>query len=172
MSARNFLSSAFVVAALALHVNAQAPAPISADEDHTVTFELGWAGDWSHEEGFHPKGATFAFEITPIENWLELEFGVSAVRADGVTEVPVDVLFKKPWQFSPQFEFMIGVGPELIHATGPNPQTYWGVSSVLDFMFWPKKNIGWYLEPGYEVTFHDGSAHHGLAVAGGLLIGR
>jgi hypothetical protein len=152
---------------------AQSIAPDSPDdEDHAVVFELGWAADWSRDEGLHSKGATFAFEVTPIENWLELEFGVSAIRADSVTEVPVDVLFKKPWRLSRQFEFMIGVGPELIHATGPSPQTYWGLSSVLDFMFWPKRDVGWYLEPGYEVTFHGGTAHHGLAMAAGLIIGR
>jgi hypothetical protein len=55
---------------------------------------------------------------------------------------------------------------------GPDHNTFWGGSSVLDFMFWPKKNIGWYVEPGYELTFHDGTRHHGLAIAAGLLIGR
>ena len=148
---------------------------ISADppdkEDHTIVFEVGWAGDWSHEEGWRPRGATLAFEVTPIEHWLELEVGAAAMRADGATEIPIDVLFKKPWQFSRQFEFMAGIGPELIHETGPSPATYWGVSSVLDFMFWPGRNVGWYLEPGYEVTFHDGT-HHGFAMAAGLLIGR
>jgi hypothetical protein len=143
-----------------------------ADEDHSVVYEIGWAGDWSKSEGLHPGGATFAFEVTPIENRLELEFGITAVRADGATEMPLDVLFKKPWTFSPKFEFMVGVGPELIHTTGRDAGTFWGVSSVLDFMFWPKRNIGWYLEPGYEVTFRDGSRHHGLGIAAGLLIGR
>jgi hypothetical protein len=146
--------------------------PPPADEDHAVVFELGWSGDWSRDEGLQAKGGTFAFEVTPIEHWLELEFGVAAIRADGVTQVPIDVLFKKPWQFSPRFEFMVGVGPELVHATGLHPETYWGLSSVLDFMFWRSKNVGWYLEPGYEVTFHDGTAHHGLAMAAGLLVGR
>ena len=154
-------------------VFAQSILPIpAADDDHVVVFELGWSGDWSRDEGLHAKGATFAFEVTPIEHWLELEFGISAIRADRVTEIPIDVLFKKPWQFSPKFEFMIGVGPELIHAAGSAPQTYWGLSSVLDLMFWPTKNVGWYLEPGYEVTFHDRGAHRGLAMAAGLLIGR
>jgi hypothetical protein len=139
--------------------------------DHAIVFELGWAGDWSRAEGLH-NGGTFAFEVTPIEHWLELEFGFTAIRGDGSTEMPLDVLFKKPWQFSPQFEFMIGVGPELIHATGPDHATFWGVSSVLDFMFWPTRNVGWYLEPGYEVTFRDGTRHHGLGLAAGLLIGR
>jgi hypothetical protein len=143
-----------------------------ADADHAIVFELGWSGDWSHDEGFHPKGATLAFEVTPIEHWLELEFGVAALHADGLTEIPIDVLFKKPWQVSRQFEFMVGIGPELIHATGPNPETYGGLTSVLDFMFWPTKSVGWYLEPGYEVTFHDGTAHHGFAMAAGLIVGR
>jgi len=151
---------------------AQSLAAAPEDRDHAVVLELGWAGDWSREEGLHPKGVTFAFEVTPIEHWLELEFGVSILRADSVTEFPIDVLFKKPWQISPQFEFMIGLGPELVHVTGTTPQTYWGLSSVLDFMFWPRKNVGWYLEPGYEVTFHEGAAHHGLAMAAGILIGR
>jgi hypothetical protein len=115
----------------------------------------------------HPKGGTFAFEVTPIEHWLELERGVSAIRADGVTEVPMDVLFKKPWQFSRQVELMVGIGSELIHETGPHPQTFWGLSSVLDVTFWPRKNVDWYLEPGYEVTFRDGEHTQGWAWRGG-----
>jgi hypothetical protein len=91
-------------------VRGQSVAPVADHDDHRVVFELGWAGDWSHDKGWHPKGGTFAFEMTPIEHWLELEFGVSAIRADGVTEVPIDVLFKKPWQFSRQVEFMVGIG--------------------------------------------------------------
>jgi hypothetical protein len=86
--------------------------------------------------------------------------------------MPIGVLFKKPWRFSPRFEFMIGAGPELIHATGRERGTFWAISSVLDFMFWPRRNLGWYVEPGYEVAFRHGTKHHGLAIAAGLLIGR
>ena len=150
---------------------AQTPNVKPPDDDHAVVFELGAAGEWSRAEGFHP-GGTFAFEVTPIENWLELEIGVTANHTDSGTEIPVDVLFKKPWRFSPKFEFMVGLGPELIHATGPDHSTFWGISSVLDFMFWPRKNVGWYLEPGYELTFREGATRQGLAIAGGLLIGR
>jgi hypothetical protein len=164
---------ALILASSASAATAQVSSPAATVErDHTVVYEIGWEGDWSHDEGFRPKGGTFAFEITPIEHWLELEVGVSAIRGDGSTEIPADVLFKKPWTFSPQFEFMIGAGPELIHATGPDRGTFWGLSSVLDFMFWPKKNVGWYLEPGYEATFRDGVTHSGLGMAAGLIIGR
>jgi hypothetical protein len=67
---------------------------------------------------------------------------------------------------------MIGVGPELVHVTGPDHATFWGLSSVLDFMVWPRKNVGWYVEPGYEVTFRNGITHHSVGIAGGLLLGR
>jgi hypothetical protein len=143
-----------------------------ADDDHVIVYELGWAGEYSSAEGFHAKGATFAFEVTPVKDRLELECGVTAIRASGVTETSVDLLFKKPWSFSKQVEFMAGAGPEIIHATGPDAGTFWGLSAVGDFMFWPTKNVGWYLEPGYELDFRLGARRQGLAMAGGLIIGR
>jgi hypothetical protein len=139
--------------------------------DHALVLELGAAGDWSPSEGFRP-GGTFAFEVTPIEHWLELEVGFTAIRADQGTEMPIDVLFKKPWRFSPQFEFMVGIGPEFVLSSAPNGANFWGVSSVVDLMFWPRQNVGWYVEPGYEVTFRDGTTRHGFGISGGLLIGR
>jgi hypothetical protein len=150
----------------------KSPAKPVGDEDHALVLEIGAVVDWERTERALHSGGTFAFEITPIENKLELEIGISALPSDGSVEMPIDVLFKKPWRFSPQFEFMIGAGPEIVHAFGPDHGTFWGVEAVLDFMFWPRKNIGWYLEPGYEITFPGGTPHHGAGVSGGLLIGR
>jgi hypothetical protein len=150
----------------------RAPQPANAAEaDHAVVFELGAAGDWSRDGGVHP-GGTFAFEVTPIEHWLELEVGVTVIRSDGSTEVPVDVLFKKPWQLSRTVEFMAGAGPELVHAIGRNPGTFWGIEAVADLMVWPRRNIGWYVEPAYEMTIRDGARHHGVGLAAGVHIGR
>lgn len=153
--------------------SAQSTLPKPAeDEDHKIVYELGWAGEYSVAEGFHAKGATFAFEVTPVKDRLELEGGVTAIRAKGITETSVDLLFKKPWSLSRRVEFMAGVGPELIHATGAEAGTSWGVSAVADFMFWPRRNVGWYLEPGYEAVFRAGVTRQGFAIAAGLIIGR
>jgi hypothetical protein len=143
---------------------------VPSDVDHAIVFEAGAEADWSKADGFHP-GATFAFEVTPIEHWLELEFGVSAIPHPGGVEIPVDVLFKKPWRISRTVEFMVGVGPELIHSTADH-QTFWGLSAVGDLMVWPSRNVGWYLEPGIERTFERGAHETGLAMAAGLIIGR
>lgn len=167
----------FGTLAAGMPANASAQEAASAQEiasaqevDHSIIFEIGAAGDWSRSEGFHP-GGTVAFEVRPIERWLEVEVGFTAIRAEGSTEMPVDVLFKKPWPLGRTGEFMLGAGPEVVHATGPGGGTFWGIEGVVDLMFWPRRNVGWYVEPGYEVTFRNG-ARHGLAVAVGLLIGR
>jgi hypothetical protein len=139
--------------------------------DHAIVFELGAAGDWSRSEPLRP-GGTFAVEVTPIENWLELETGVTVIRADHSTETSIDLLFKKPWRVSRTFEFMAGAGPEIVHATGTGGATFGGLSAVADFMIWPRTNVGWYVEPGYELTFRNGGRHHGLGIAAGVLIGR
>jgi hypothetical protein len=165
---------ALAVAGSTATVLAQRRTPEGTDAveaERAIVFELGAAGDWSRAEGFHP-GGTFAFEITPIEHWLELEVGVTALWSDGSTEMPVDVLVKKPWQLSRNVEFMVGVGPELVFATGSNAATFWGIEAVADLMVWPRRNVGWYIEPGYETTMRDGVRRHGLGIAVGLLLGR
>ena len=139
--------------------------------DHAIVFEVGAAGEWSRSEPFHP-GGTFAVEVTPIERWLELETGVTVIHAGHSTETSIDVLFKKPWRVSRTFEFMAGAGPEIVHATGTSRATFGGVEAVVDFMIWPRANVGWYVEPGYELTFRDGGRRHGLGIAVGFLFGK
>ena len=50
-------------------------------------------------------------EVTPIENHLELEAGVTALFKRHA-EWSVDLLFKKPWTLSKKAEFMVGIGPD------------------------------------------------------------
>ena len=173
-SAARIALVAIALGSVANSVEAQDRTPVPPDvveADHAVVLEFGGAGDWSRAEGFHP-GGTCAVEFTPVEHRLELETGVTAIRSPGSTEWSADLLFKKPWQFSRTVEFMAGVGPELVHATGVSADTFWGVEAVADLMIWPRKNVGWYLEPGYEMTMRDGVRHHGLEMAGGVILGR
>src|ERR1700722_1114351 len=51
-------------------------------------------------------GPSVAVEVTPIKNWLELEFGTTALFRRHSTEWGTDLLFKKPWNLSPKVEFM------------------------------------------------------------------
>jgi hypothetical protein len=141
------------------------------DEDHSLTLEIGSAAGWDLNGSSSQFGGTLAVEVTPIEHWLELESGITALHASDHTEVGIDFLFKKPYRLSRTAEFMIGAGPELVRKFGDKVQgTSFDVEAVLDFMFWPSNNVGWYLEPSY--SFVPGkSEEQSLGATAGLLIG-
>lgn len=144
----------------------------AVEKEPAAIVELGGATDWSITEGGSSFGPTVAVEVTPIENWLELEAGVTPLFTHRSTEWSIDLLFKKPWTLSKKVEFMAGIGPEWVHATkyGVTANSISG-EAVLDFMFWPsaKRRFGWYLEPGYEYNFGRGH-EQSLGISGGLLI--
>lgn len=141
-------------------------------KEPAATVEIGGAGSWGLKDGTSSFGPNIAVEVTPIENWLELEAGVTSLFGAHSTEWDTDLLFKKPWTLSGKAEFMVGAGPEWIHTRESGIRTNSvGGEAALDFMFWPstKHRFGWYLEPAYEYNFgrgHDKS----FGISGGLLI--
>jgi len=74
---------------------------VSKDRDPAAILEFGAATSWNVTGGAATFAPTFAVETTPIENWLELEAGVSPFYTRNSTEWDTDLLFKKPWTISP-----------------------------------------------------------------------
>ena len=144
----------------------------SAGQEPAAVLELGAAPGWNLKDGSWSLGPTVAVEVTPIENWLELEAGVTAAFGHHSTEWDTDLLFKKPWTLSEKVEFMFGIGPEWIRTrqSGVTSNSLGG-EAVLDFMFWPsaKHKFGWYLEPGFDYSFGPGH-ERSIGISGGLLI--
>jgi hypothetical protein len=85
------------------------------DRDNIAIVELGASTSWNLRGGEATSAPNLAAEVTPIENWLELEAGVSPFYTRRSTEWDTDLLFKKPWTLSRKAEFMLGVGPEWVH---------------------------------------------------------
>jgi hypothetical protein len=144
----------------------------SSDDEPAAVVELGGASSWNLNDGGWSSGPDIAVEVTPIENWLELEAGTTPLFTRHSTEWDTDLLFKKPWTLSEKVEFMFGVGPEWIHARAYGMTTNSpGGEAVLDFMFWPsaKHRFGWYLEPGFDYSFGRGH-ERSVGISGGLLI--
>jgi len=145
----------------------------SAEKEPVAIVEFGGAGSWNIKDGGGSFGPTVAVEFTPIEKWLEIEAGVTPLFARHSTEWSTDPLFKKPWTASKKAEFMMGVGPEWVHARNKGVTTNSvSVEVAPDFMFWPsgKHRFGWYLEPAYEYNFGRGH-EQSLGISVGLLIG-
>ena len=165
-------SCAQLVALLLLSCTSTFAQSVDKEPKEIAVVEIGGAAERSITEGNSSFGPTVAVEVTPIENWLELEAGITPLFRRHSTEWTTDLLFKKPWTLSPKIEFMLGVGPEWVYANGYGKKTNSvGVEVAPDFMFWPSKKhrFGWYLEPSYDYKF--GPSHeHSLSVSGGLLI--
>jgi len=144
----------------------------SAENEPKAILELGGAGGWNVRNGESSFGPSVAMEVTPIENRLEIEAGVTALFRRHATEWDTDVLFKKPWTLSRKAEFMAGVGPEWVHTNSHSVKTdSVAGEAVLDFMFWPsaKHKFGWYVEPSYDYSFARGH-EQSAGITGGLLI--
>jgi hypothetical protein len=149
------------------------PQATEEDKDPIAILELGAASSWNFSGGATTFAPNLAAEVTPIENWLELEAGVSPFYTHNAAEWDTDLLFKKPWTLSKKAEFMFGVGPEWVHLR-QNGKVSNSVSAEAagDFMFWPtgRHRFGWYLEPAYDYSFAGGH-QQSIGMSAGLLIG-
>src|SRR5579863_8537687 len=67
------------------------------DPEPAAIVEIGGTPGWSITGGGFSFSPTVAAEITPIENWLELEMGVTPIFSRHATEWDTDLLFKKPY---------------------------------------------------------------------------
>jgi hypothetical protein len=148
------------------------PQEASEDKDPAAILEIGAATSWNVTGGAATFAPNFAVETTPIENWLELEAGVSPFYTRNSTEWDTDLLFKKPWTISRKAEFMLGVGPQWVHLRQNGKITNSVAGEVAaDFMFWPasKHRFGWFLEPAYDYSFARGH-QQSIGMSWGLLI--
>ena len=144
--------------------------PEERGPEHSFVLEIGAAGEWPLNNERPNFGGTIAGEVEPIENWLELELGFTTLATAGHTELSGDLLFKKPFRLSPTAEFMVGLGPSLSRAlNGLERGDSWSVEFALDWMFWPTRNLGWFIEPTWSVNPRNGQ--QSAAVSVGILIG-
>jgi hypothetical protein len=147
--------------------------PVEDDDDPRAILEVGAATSWNTTGGAATFAPNLAAETTPIENWLELEAGISPFYTRNSREWDTDLLFKKPWTLSPKAEFMFGVGPEWVHLKQNGATTNSIAGEVAgDFMFWPngRHRFGWVLEPAYDYSFAAGH-QQSIGMSAGLLIG-
>jgi hypothetical protein len=72
------------------------PPDASEEKDPAAILEIGASTSWNVTGGAATFAPNFAVETTPIENWLELEAGVSPFYTRDATEWDTDLLFKKP----------------------------------------------------------------------------
>jgi hypothetical protein len=136
---------------------------LGATEEPNFVLEIGPAAEWPlHGEANY--GGTFAVEKEVVEDWLELEAGLTGLATSGRGELSGDLLFKKPFRLAPELEFFIGVGPEVAHTfNGSDRGTLAHIEFATELMFLPRTGVGWYLEPAFSVAPATGEKSFGFS---------
>lgn len=159
---------AFVLICIA---SAQARAEPRELTDHTIVLGVGAAAEIGVHGSDASAGGNLMLEWEAIDGWLELEFGASLVATSTGSQVPLDLIIKKPFAISDSLEGMIGLGPEVIRTTsGPPADTRYGVEVGLDLMYWFSPRIGSWVEPTYDLEFHNG-ATSSFGLTAGIMTG-
>lgn len=142
------------------------------DKEPTVIIELGGAAGYSLKGGGASGGPNIAAEVPIVENWLEVEAGVTPFFGHGGPEWDTDLVFKKPFDLTEKLEFAVGVGPGWVHTTGAGRADALAVEGILELAYWfrAQHDIGLYVEPSYDYSFGRGH-EQSLGVTIGLRIG-
>jgi hypothetical protein len=137
--------------------------------EHRVAFGVGAAVEVDGRAA--PGGGNLFVEWEAIAGWLDLKLGASALAADGGVEIPIDLLFEKPFRLHRQLELMVGLGPELLvcrHTAKDGQFFAFEVAAAL--VYWPSRHVGLYVEPSYVLAVRDGLESR-FAATSGVLFG-
>lgn len=114
------------------------------------------------------------FEFTAIENWLEIEASFHYLLAHGKSELPIDVLLKKPFHVNNWFHPYVGLGGVAVPvlATDTEPLAFHGgVAAVGGAYFWFSQHVGWSAEINDNLLFGGGHVLNEVGGTSGIVFG-
>ncbi len=168
LNLRNFVVI-WVLAGISHHAMCEEAAN---DENHSIVLQLSPAVERNLGNKTFSRGGTVAVEFTPVEDVLEIETGVTALSSAGQRELSGEILFMKPFRLSTATELMVGMGPQAGRKfRGADTGTSFGIAFAMDMMFWPAKNLGWYIGPEYGYGVGKSSGERSIGASIGIEFG-
>jgi len=109
-------------------------------------------------------------EVAAVHGELELELAARLLFEEGHLQIPIQLLFKKPWDIK-GMRFFIGVGPAVIlgipvgeedppAAESEAPEdVHFGFSGVAGLTWWMRPRVGLTGELNYNIVVDNGARH-------------
>lgn len=151
------------------------PAPAAAEPAHTGSerhadhadeahhrFMVGanalMLGAFAHGHMVGELGPGGFFEVVIVPNWLEIELTAHYLRTTSkLSEIPIDLILKKPFHPLRWLNPYVGVGPTVIPTIAPHESSvHVGVATEVGSYFWVTPNIGISAEVDYNLVSDHG----------------
>ena len=111
-------------------------------------------------------GVAIGYERVLIPGWLEAELSVLfAPGGEGLT-LPIDLVVKKPFEFSSSVEGFVGLGLATEWFEDGESETAYGMSTQLGAYYWTSSNFGLVFEGEYNLLLHPETAHEFVLESG------
>jgi hypothetical protein len=111
-------------------------------------------------------GVEIGLERVLLPGWLEAELSVLIAPGTGGLTLPIDLVLKKPFEFSPSLEGFIGLGLATEWFEAGERETAYGAASQLGVYYWLDRHFGLAFEGEYNLLLHPETAHEFVLASG------
>ena len=128
-------------------------------------------GSFKGDEKESHLGLGGFFEVSAIHGWLEIEFGLRMLSGKDGVEIPLDLVFKKPFHLNSWIHPYVGLGPTVLLTPGSSESAaHIGLATAVGSYFWLTRHTGLTAELNYNLI-SDGGAVHEVGGAAGFVLG-
>jgi hypothetical protein len=123
-------------------------------------------GEAAEDEVLRRAGISISYERVFIPGWLEAELTVLFAPGEGGLTLPVDLVVKKPFEFSEHVEAFVGLGLATEWFEAGVRENAYGLGTQLGGHYWLDSHFAIAIEGEYNLLLHPETAHE-VVLAGG-----
>lgn len=112
-------------------------------------------------------GVSLGVERVFVPGWLAAEVSVLLAPGTGGITLPIDLVLKKPFEFSHEFEGFLGLGLATEWFEAGESETAYGISSQLGMYYWMNPHFALALDGEYNLLLHPETEHEFVVASGG-----
>ena len=145
------------------------------EEAHGHMWHAGVTGAFNYSsatgEGSHGGVGAFV-EYSLIHEVLEVELGVHLFPGADASALPIDLLFKHPFELSERIHPFVGLGPTIVPRFGSaGGKTLFGGVVEAGSYFWLTHHVGLLAQVAYNLLGGAGEVVHEFQADGGVVFG-
>ena len=170
--------------------------PHHAESTHHNSIEFGLGatalaafedkGTESHS-GSH-FGVGLSVTVPVIPNWLEVELMGRMINIERGLAYPIDLMLRKPFVISEHVHLYVALGPSMVvysrrkesaesgaepvvAESGRESGVYFGVASAVGVDLWLTPRYGVFIEPNFNMYWHEGATIKEVGGVAGAMVG-